>query len=103
MDMSNVTFQVLTLSTFVFNKCSEIIIFTIIFVVFFTCFFFPIIILHTISHLLFKLVCIVVCVLPCCTQNNMSHKEKTTFQHVNCATVTNDNKIIWCSYITLTV
>ena len=28
-----ITFQVLRLSTFVFNKCSEIIIFTIIFVV----------------------------------------------------------------------
>ena len=33
MNMSNITFQVLRLSTFVFNKCSEIIIFTIIFVV----------------------------------------------------------------------
>ena len=35
-NMSNITFQVdlvLRLSTFVFNKCSEIIIFTIIFVV----------------------------------------------------------------------
>ena len=32
-NMSNITFQVLGLSTFVFNKCSEIIIFTIIFVV----------------------------------------------------------------------
>ena len=31
--MSNITFPVLSLSTFVFNKCSEIIIFTIIFVV----------------------------------------------------------------------
>ena len=31
MNMSNITFQVLSLSTFVFNKCSEIIIFTIIF------------------------------------------------------------------------
>ena len=31
--MSNNTFQVLRLSTFVFNKCSEIIVFTIIFVV----------------------------------------------------------------------
>ena len=31
--MSNITFHVLMLSTFVFNKCSEIIIFTIIFVV----------------------------------------------------------------------
>ena len=33
MNMSNITFQVLRLSTFVFNKCSEIIIFTNIFVV----------------------------------------------------------------------
>ena len=33
MNMSNITFQVLRLSTFVFTKCSEIIIFTIIFVV----------------------------------------------------------------------
>ena len=33
MNMSNKTFHVLTLNTFVFNKCSEIIIFTIIFVV----------------------------------------------------------------------
>ena len=37
MNMSNITFQVLELSrprpTFVFNKCSEIVIFTIIFVV----------------------------------------------------------------------
>ena len=33
MNMSNITFQVLSPSTFVFNKCSEIIIFTIIFVV----------------------------------------------------------------------
>ena len=33
MNMSNITFQVLRLSTFAFNKCSEIIIFTIIFVV----------------------------------------------------------------------
>ena len=33
MGMCNITFQVLRLSTFVFNKCSEIIIFTIIFVV----------------------------------------------------------------------
>ena len=29
MNMSNITFQVLRLSTFVFNKCSELIIFTI--------------------------------------------------------------------------
>ena len=33
MNMSNIMFKVLSLSTFVFNKCSEIIIFTIIFVV----------------------------------------------------------------------
>ena len=33
MNMSNITFQVLGVSNFVFNKCSEIIIFTIIFVV----------------------------------------------------------------------
>ena len=33
MNMSNITFQILRLSTFVFNKSSEIIIFTIIFVV----------------------------------------------------------------------
>ena len=33
MSMSNITFQVLMLSTYVFSKCSEIIIFTIIFVV----------------------------------------------------------------------
>ena len=33
MDMSNITFQVLSLSSFVFNKCLEKIIFTIIFVV----------------------------------------------------------------------
>ena len=33
LNMSNITFQVLRLSTFVLNKCSEIIIFTIIFVV----------------------------------------------------------------------
>ena len=33
MNMSNITCQILSLSTFVFNKCSEIIIFTIIFVV----------------------------------------------------------------------
>ena len=33
LNMSNITFQVLSLSTFVFNKCSQIIIFTIIFVV----------------------------------------------------------------------
>ena len=33
MSMSNTTFQVLRLSIFVFNKCLEIIIFTIIFVV----------------------------------------------------------------------
>ena len=33
MNMSNITFQVLSLSTFVFNKCSEIIIFMNIFVV----------------------------------------------------------------------
>ena len=33
MNISNITFQVLRLSTFVFNKCSEIIIFTITFVV----------------------------------------------------------------------
>ena len=33
MNMSNIAFQVLRLSTFVFNKCSVIIIFTIIFVV----------------------------------------------------------------------
>ena len=33
MNMCNITFHVLRLSTFVFNKCSEIIIFTIIFVV----------------------------------------------------------------------
>ena len=33
MNMSNITFQILRLSTLVFNKCSEIIIFTIIFVV----------------------------------------------------------------------
>ena len=32
-NMSNIKFQVLRLSTFVFNKCSEIIIFTIIFLV----------------------------------------------------------------------
>ena len=31
--MSNITFQVIRFSTFVFNKCSEIIIFTILFVV----------------------------------------------------------------------
>ena len=31
MNMCNITFQVLKLSTFVFNKCSEIVIFTIIF------------------------------------------------------------------------
>ena len=31
--MSNIMFQVLRLGTFVINKCSEIIIFTIIFVV----------------------------------------------------------------------
>ena len=33
MKISNITFQILRLSTFVFNKCSEIIIFTITFVV----------------------------------------------------------------------
>ena len=33
MNMSNITFQVLSLSTFVFNKCSEIIMSTTIFVV----------------------------------------------------------------------
>ena len=33
MNMSNITFQVFRLSSSVFNKCSEIIIFTIIFVV----------------------------------------------------------------------
>ena len=33
MSMSNITFHVLRLNTFVFNKYSEIIIFTIIFVV----------------------------------------------------------------------
>ena len=33
MNMSNIMFQVLRLNTFVFNKCSEIIIFTITFVV----------------------------------------------------------------------
>ena len=33
MNMSNITFQVLRSSTFVFNKCSEIILFTIMFVI----------------------------------------------------------------------
>ena len=33
MNMSNIPFQVLSLSTFAFKKCSEIMIFTIIFVV----------------------------------------------------------------------
>ena len=33
MNMSNITFQVIRFSTFVFNKCSEKNIFTIIFVV----------------------------------------------------------------------
>ena len=33
MNMSNITFQVLKLSTFVFTKCSEIILFTIVYVV----------------------------------------------------------------------
>ena len=33
MNMSNITFQVLGLSNFFFNKCSEILILTIIFVV----------------------------------------------------------------------
>ena len=33
MNISNITFQVLSLSNFVLNKCSEIIIFTIVFVV----------------------------------------------------------------------
>ena len=33
MNLSNITFQVLRVNTFVFNKCSEIIKFTIIFVV----------------------------------------------------------------------
>ena len=33
MNMSNITFQILRFSTFVFNKCSKIIIFAIIFVV----------------------------------------------------------------------
>ena len=33
MEISNITFQVLTLSTFVSNECLELVIFTIIFLV----------------------------------------------------------------------